>query len=71
MDTHAKQTGTIRSFHIPRTAYQVQRGTVSHGAIAIDGVLQLKASSLLNGKGVLSALTQNFHDFRTNLEEPD
>jgi hypothetical protein len=71
MDKHVKVFGSIRGFHIPRTAYQIQRGTVGDGAIAIDGVLQLKSSRLLNGKGVLSSLTQNFHDFRVGLEEPD
>ncbi len=56
---------------MPRTAYTVQRGTVNYDGISIDGILQLKASSLLNGKGVLASLTQNFHDYRNGLEEPD
>ena len=56
---------------MPRTAYSIQRGTVNFDGISIDGVLQLKASKLLNGKSVLASLTQNFHDFRDGLEEPD
>jgi hypothetical protein len=71
MDKHIKTSGTIRAFHMPRTAYSVQRGTVNYDGIAIDGVLQLKASSLLNGKGVLASLTQNFHDYRISYVEPD
>lgn len=71
MDKHPKTPGLHRSFHMPRTAYSIQRGTVNFDGISIDGVLQLKASSLLNGKGVLASLTQNFHDYRNGLEEPD
>jgi hypothetical protein len=71
MDTHKKTQGAFRAYHMPRTAYAIQRGTVNFDGISIDGVLQLKASKLLNGKGVLKALTQNFHDFRNGLEEPD
>jgi hypothetical protein len=56
---------------MPRKAYSIQRGTVNFDGISIDGVLQLKASSLLNGKGVLASLTQNFHDFRVSYDEPD
>jgi hypothetical protein len=71
MDTHVKTKGKFRDYHLPRTAYAIQRGTVNYDGISIDGVLQLKASRLLNGKGVLASLTQNFHDFRNGLEEPD
>ena len=71
MDIHTKTQGKYRAYHMPRTVYTVQRGTVNFDGISIDGVLQLKASRLLNGKGVLSSLTQNFHDFRVSLEEPD
>ncbi len=56
---------------MPRTAYSIQRGTVNFDGISIDGVLQLKASKLLNGKSILGALTQNFHDYRDGLVEPD
>jgi hypothetical protein len=56
---------------MPRTAYTIQRGTVNFDGISIDGVLQLKASKLLNGRSILASLTQNFHDFRVSLEEPD
>jgi hypothetical protein len=71
MDTHKKTPGTYHSYHMPRTAFTIQRGTVNFDGISIDGVLQLKASSLLNGKGILASLTQNFHDFREGLDEPD
>ena len=71
MDRHIKTQGKFRAYHLPRTAFAIERGTVNFDAISIDGVLQLKASKLLNGKGVLSCLTQNFHDFRTDLVEPD
>lgn len=71
MDIHKKTAGLFRAYHLPRTAYSIQRGTVNYDGISIDGVLQLKASKLLNGKGVLASLTQNFHDFREGLEEPD
>jgi hypothetical protein len=71
MDTHTKTPGAFRAYHMPRTAYSIQRGTVNFDGISIDGVLQLKASKLLNGKSVLASLTQNFHDFRDRLEEPD
>lgn len=71
MDKHIKTFGTVKGYHMPRTAFSIQRGTVSNDGIAIDGVLQLKASSLLNGKGVLASLTQNFHDYRISLDEPD
>ena len=71
MDKHKKTVGLFRAYHMPRTAYTVQRGTVNFDGISIDGVLQLKASKLLNGRGVLSCLTQNFHDFRDGLVEPD
>jgi hypothetical protein len=70
-DIHKKTPGTVHNFHMPRTAFNIQRGTVNFDGISIDGVLQLKASSLLNGKGILKSLTQNFHDFRDGLEEPD
>ena len=56
---------------MPRTAFAIQRGTVNFDGVSIDGVLQLKASALLNGKSILGSLTQNFHDFRDGLEEPD
>jgi hypothetical protein len=71
MDRHIKTQGKFRAYHLPRTAFAIERGTVNYDAISIDGVLQLKASKLLNGYGVLSCLTQNFHDFRDNLVEPD
>jgi hypothetical protein len=71
MDIHQKVTGLVHGYHMPRTAFAIQRGTVNFDGISIDGVLQLKASKLLNGKGVLASLTQNFHDFRDGLEEPD
>lgn len=71
MDKHVKTVGIFRNYHMPRTAYTIQRGTVNFDGISIDGVLQLKASKLLNGRGVLSCLTQNFHDFRIDLVEPD
>jgi hypothetical protein len=71
MDTHPKTYGTLRGYHLPRTAYSIQRGTVNFDGISIDGVLQLKASSLLNGRGVVASLTQNFHDYRVDLVEPD
>jgi hypothetical protein len=71
MDKHIKTCGVIKCYHMPRTAYSIQRGTVNFDGISIDGVLQLKASSLLNGKGVLASLTQNFHDFRVSYDEPD
>jgi hypothetical protein len=71
MDKHVKTVGLHRAYHMPRTAYTIQRGTVNFDGISIDGVLQLKASKLLNGRGVLSCLTQNFHDFRGGLVEPD
>jgi hypothetical protein len=71
MDQHKKTQGLIRAYHMPRTAYSIQRGTVNFDGISIDGVLQLKASYLLNGKSILGSLTQNFHDFRDGLEEPD
>ena len=71
MDKHKKTAGLFRAYHMPRTAYNIQRGTVNYDGISIDGILQLKASKLLNGKSVLSSLTQNFHDFRGGLEEPD
>lgn len=71
MDIHQKTELPFYSYHLPRTFYAIQRGTVNHDGISIDGFLQLKASKLLNGKGVLASLTQNFHDFRTGLIEPD
>jgi hypothetical protein len=71
MDIHQKTELKFISYHLPRTAYAIQRGTVNYDGISIDGVLQLKTSQLLNGKGVLASLTQNFHDFRTGLIEPD
>jgi hypothetical protein len=71
MDIHQKTQGLFRAYHMPRTVYSIQRGTVQYDGISIDGVLQLKASKLLNGKGVLASLTQNFHDFRDGLVEPD
>jgi hypothetical protein len=71
MDIHIKTKGLFRDYHLPRTVYGIQRGTVNFDGISIDGVLQLKASRLLNGKGVLASLTQNFHDFRDGLEEPE
>jgi hypothetical protein len=71
MDKHQKTKGTYRSYHMPRTAYTTQRGTVNYDGISIDGILQLKASSLLNGRGVMASLTQNFHDYRDDLVEPD
>jgi hypothetical protein len=71
MDIHKKTAGLFQSYHLPRTAYSIQRGTVNFDGISIDGVLQLKASKLLNGKGVLASLTQNFHDFRDGLVEPN
>jgi hypothetical protein len=71
MDTHKKTTGTYLSFHMPRTAYAIQRGTVNFDGVSIDGVLQLKASKLLNGKSILGSLTQNFHDYRISLYEVD
>lgn len=71
MDRHIKTQGTFRGYHMPRTAYTIQRGTVNFDGISIDGILQLKASYLLNGKSVLASLTQNFHDFRDGLVEPD
>jgi hypothetical protein len=71
MDIHAKTKGAFHNYHMPRTAYTIQRGTVNFDGISIDGVLQLKASKLLNGKGVLASLTQNFHDYRISLDEPD
>lgn len=71
MDTHKKTKGTYRNYHIPRTAYSIQRGTVNFDGISIDGVLQLKASKLLNGKSILGSLTQNFHDYRISLDEVD
>jgi hypothetical protein len=71
MDIHTKTKGLFHDYHMPRTAYTIQRGTVNYDGISIDGVLQLRASNLLNGKGVLASLTQNFHDFRDGLEEPD
>ncbi len=71
MDKHKKTKGTVRDYHMPRTAYTIQRGTVQFDGISIDGVLQLKASKLLNGKSILGALTQNFHDYRDGLVEPD
>jgi hypothetical protein len=70
MDTHKKTQGLYRSHHMPRTAFTVQRGTVNNDGISIDGVLQLKASKLLKGQGVLASLTQNFHDYRDGWEEP-
>lgn len=71
MDRHKKTQGKFRAYHLPRTAFAIERGSVNFDAISIDGILQLKASELLNGKSVLSSLTQNFHDFRGGLEEPD
>lgn len=71
MDTHQKTKGLHHDFHIPRTVYSIQRGTVNHDGISIDGVLQLRASRLLNGKGVLASLSHNFHDFRGGLVELD
>jgi hypothetical protein len=71
MDKHQKTKGTYHDYHMPRTAFTIQRGTVNYDGISIDGVLQLKASSLLNGKSVLGSLSQNFHDYRDGLEEPD
>ena len=71
MDIHIKTAGKFHDYHLPRTAYKIQRGTVNYDGISIDGVLQLKASKLINGKGVLASLTQNFHDFRGTLVEPD
>jgi hypothetical protein len=67
---HIKTQGAYRAYHMPRTAYAIQRGTVNFDGISIDGVLQLKASQLLKGKGVLASLTQNFHDFREGAVEP-
>jgi hypothetical protein len=71
MDIHVKSPGLYQAYHMPRTAFAIQRGTVNFDGISIDGVLQLKASKLLNGKGVLASLTQNFHDYRNGLVEPD
>ena len=71
MDKHIKTAGTVGAYHMPRTAYSIQRGTVNYDGISIDGVLQLKASALLNGKSILGSLTQNFHDYRDGLVEPD
>jgi hypothetical protein len=71
MDIHQKTQGKFRAFHMPRTAYAIQRGTVNFDGVSIDGVLQLKASKLLNGKSILGSLTQNFHDYRDGLVEPD
>jgi hypothetical protein len=71
MDKHQKTKGLYRSYHMPRTAYTIERGTTNYDGISIDGVLQLNASKLLNGKGVLASLTQNFHDYRDGLVEPD
>jgi hypothetical protein len=70
MDKHIK-VGKYRKYHLPRTSYTIVRGTTQNNAVAIDGLLQLKSSGLLNGRGVLGALTQNFHDFRNDLDEPD
>lgn len=71
MDKHTKFIGNEKSFHIPRCEFLITRGTAEYSAVSIDGYLQLKASSLLNQKGILGSLTQNYHDFRVNLEEPD
>ena len=71
MDKHVKFAGTAKAFHIPRCEFTVNRSSTQFPAVTIDGYLQLKASSLLNGKGILGSLTQNYHDFRVDLEEPD
>jgi hypothetical protein len=69
MDAHKQTKGRYRSYHMPRTAYSIQRGTVNFDGVSIDGVLQLKASALLNGKSVIGSLTFNFHDYRISLYE--
>ncbi len=71
MDLHDKYVGAQKSFHIPRCEFTINRSSTEYPAVTIDGYLQLKASFLLNGKGVLGSLTQNYHDFRVDLDEPD
>jgi hypothetical protein len=70
MNNHDKYQGR-RAYTVPTTNYTIQRGTVADGAIAIDGVIYLDSVKLLQGKSPLGALSQNWHDFRQDLEEPD